>query len=112
MFVDMEDLNTKKRRAWLRKEQEHMKTEREIEKRESLLSPEEKQKQILRHEEIEKRFLKHELNRRPKNRMMYSDSEGARAEKVQKTIDMFVVGMGMFFIGVLVGAIAMLMWVS
>jgi hypothetical protein len=44
--------------------------------------------------------------------MMYSDSEEARAEKVQKTMDMFVVGLGMFFIGVLVGAIAMLMWVS
>ena len=91
MYVDMEDLNTKKRRAWLRKEQSQMK----IEKRES--------------------FLRDEANRRtkrPKNRMMYSDSEQARAEKVQKTIDMFVVGMGMFFIGVLVGAIAMLMWVS
>ena len=91
MYVDMEDLNTKKRRAWLRKEQSQM----EIEKRES--------------------FLRDEANRRtkrPKNRMMYSDSEQARAEKVQKTIDMFVVGLGMFFIGVLVGAIAMLMWVS
>ena len=91
MYVDMEDLNTKKRRAWLRKEQSQMK----IEKRES--------------------FLRDEANRRtkrPKNRMMYSDSEQARAEKVQKTIDMFVVGLGMFFIGVLVGAIAMLMWVS
>ena len=91
MYVDMEDLNTKKRRAWLRKEQSQM----EIEKRES--------------------FLRDEANRRtkrPKNRMMYSDSEEARAEKVQKTMDMFVVGLGMFFIGVLVGAIAMLMWVS
>tara|TARA_R110000822_G_scaffold13967_2_gene49228 strand:- start:857 stop:1132 length:276 start_codon:yes stop_codon:yes gene_type:complete len=91
MYVDMEDLNTKKRRAWLRKEQSQM----EIEKRES--------------------FLRDEANRRtkrPKNRMMYSDSEQARAEKVQKTMDMFVVGLGMFFIGVLVGAIAMLMWVS
>lgn len=89
MYVDMEDLNTKKRRAWLRKEQSQM------EKGES--------------------FLRDEANRRtkrPKNRMMYSDSEEARAEKVQKTMDMFVVGLGMFFIGVLVGAIAMLMWVS
>jgi hypothetical protein len=88
MYVDMEDLNTKKRRAWLRKEQSQM----EIEKRES--------------------FLRDEANKRPKRRMMYSDTEEARAEKVQKTMDMFVVGLGMFFIGVLVGAIAMLMWVS
>jgi ribosome recycling factor len=96
MFVDMEDLNTKKRRAWLRKEQSQM------EKGESLLSTQERRNA----EWIAKR------TKRPKNRMMYSDSEEARAEKVQKTMDMFVVGLGMFFIGVLVGAIAMLMWVS